>query len=143
MKPAGRTRGSNITGPRRGVTVIVAVMMMLLIAGAIAGLTLLFAGDARRTKAAVEGAQVRQLLLAGEPAAADELLRHGAGAREVAVATPVGGANLTLKIAPSGRDGAQVRVVAGSPGLKGSQLLTFDHRGNNWQLESAVLIGQP
>ena len=127
----------------RGMAVITVVIMLVLVSAAVTAMTLLFATEARRTHEATAGAQLRQLLLAAEPAALDELQRHDSAARDVTIPTPVASATLTLHITPAGGDQAQVHVLAKSTRDQRAQTLTFTRTTGRWQLHSAELRFQP
>ena len=76
MKNASGTRARS----SRGISIIAVISMLVLIAAAIASLSVLFATENRLTKTTITGTQLRQLLLASTPCAADELRRHGPAA---------------------------------------------------------------
>jgi hypothetical protein len=126
----------------RAFAFITVILMMSLIAGAVAALAVLFATEARRTRAAVEGAQLRQLLLAAAPLATEELRLGGPAAREVPVPTPIATDTLTLQIKPLDTDHAQVQVIAKSPNSHADLTLIYLHQGSAWQLQAAALTAQ-
>src|SRR6185295_7718619 len=83
----------------RGFATMLVLASMIFLAAAIVGLSNLFAHEARRTRAAVAEAQLRQLLQAGVPAAQAELVANGNAQRDVAMTVPVDGAAMSLHFA--------------------------------------------
>jgi Tfp pilus assembly protein PilV len=139
MTPA--TRPTN--APPRGSTLIAVLVSFTLIAAAVTAMTVLFATEARRTRAAAVGAQLRQLLLAAPPAALDELQRNGTAARHVTVPTPVAGATLTLQVRSDAKDAAEILVIAKTRAGLATQLLRYAGSGHQRKLRSATLGTQP
>ncbi len=120
---------------RRGFTTLVVIMSMMVLAGAIAGMSNLFAHEIARTRAVRAQIQLRQLLFAAAPAARQELASNGTTMRDVAVALPLEQATLLLHIAPA-TGGSQVNVTAAFKDFKSAEVLTFSP---NFDLTSCTL----
>ena len=134
-RPSHRSRGS---------TVIAVIFMFILMSAAITSLTILFATENRRTLATTSGSQLRQLLLASQTFAANDLQAHGPASREVPVPTPVSGATVTLTFTPSDSNKVNVRAMAKLSHASASQTLTYVRAdGGTWRLDSAVLFSEP
>jgi hypothetical protein len=130
----------------RGVSSMLAVVLLLTMAATVTAMAVVFAAQARRTQAAAVGAQLRQLLAAGIPAAREELAARGPGGaagKEVPVATPVADARLTLAIAAPSATEADVTVRAEWRGGKATETLLFTRQGAQgaWTLQD-VRLGQ-
>jgi hypothetical protein len=149
--PSARSTAFRLFSPRaaknapssRGFVTVMVIIMFVFIAAAIVSLTLLFATEMHRTRAAVAGAQLRQLLLAATPAVQQELTRHGTAARDITIPTPVTGATLTAHIITIAPDKVTIRITAKLPASATSQTLTYLHKAQAWQLQSAVISAQP
>jgi len=126
----------------RGSALIAVIITFVLISAAITALALLFATEARRTRATLAGAQLRQLLLAAAPSATDELNKNGNAAREIPVKTPLPQDTLTLTITPRSPTTAQVTIIAKTPTASLSQSLTYTKTATTWSLHTATLNTQ-
>ncbi len=108
-----------------------------LVAGAIAVMSAGFSHEVKRTREAVAGGQVRQLLLAGEQMGRAELRRGGNSVRDVTVNTPVSEATLVLHIEPDG-EGARVRAAVMVGKYRAGQEMGFRRGGGgDWVLNEA------
>jgi hypothetical protein len=150
-------RPAEILAPRpRGFSIMIVMAAMVIAASAVAAISLVFSGDARRTRAALAGPELRQLLLAGIPAAPDELAARGPAPREVTVPTPLPGAVLKLRIAPpqsgpgsqSGpaADSADVHITAEFKSFRAAQTVRLTRQPNGqpaWTVQQAHLDQMP
>ena len=140
-------RHSSFRRSRRGTALMAAILMLVFVIAAITAMTTLFIHEAKRTHIAVAGAQLRQLLLAAEPAAREELARNPAS-HDLTLPTPLTNATLTLQI-QSTPNTATVRTIAKLAGgtTEGSiatSTTTYTHTenaGGGWTLQSATLTG--
>ncbi|MCL2645535.1 MAG: hypothetical protein FWD61_00850 [Phycisphaerales bacterium] len=123
----------------RGFTLIAVIFMFIVIAAAVAAMTVLFATENRRTIGTHSGTQLRQLLLASAPAAEEELKLHGSAAREWTLPTPLPEAKVTLTFKPVSEGKADVRIDVKMGRSSASQTLRYIHSGQSWALESATL----
>ena len=137
------------THHRRGFAMIVAIGLVALVAMAIATVLALVRLDLRRTAESLEQAQLRQMLLAGERAAGEQLAASEAApaAQDVAVALPPGlaadGASLKLRLEPGPKDGtAAATVEAALAGKALAQTLRYQRGPDGWQL-AAVQLAPP
>ncbi len=128
---------------RRGFATVAVVVLMVMMAAAMTAQSMLFVAQAKRTHAAVDGMQVRQLLLAGDAAARAELAAHGTTPRAVSVAVPGDAGTLTLTVAPLAGEQARVSAAAAFHGQRGRQELTFVKRGDVWELVKTELAASP
>src|SRR6185503_5943212 len=64
---------------RRGTALLMAVLMISIVGGSLAALTLAFAAQAKRTTRQAQDAQLRQLLLAGQVAAQQSIGQSKSG----------------------------------------------------------------
>jgi hypothetical protein len=129
----------------RGFATLTAIALVALVAVAMAAAAAVFRLDVRRTAAAVDDAQLRQMLLAGERAARARLdARAGAPAAAAgeAVALPpplaAAGATLRISIAPDAA-GAAATVEAALAGRAAAQTLRYERGPGGWRLASAEL----
>ena len=147
----GRAAGTR----RRGMASIVAVGTIPLVAVALAAMLSLFAAEIRRTRDAAAGAQLRQLLVAGEWAARDRVGKNAGPVTEpadVPVMLPAElgggegegadvGAALRLRIEPGeGPERVNVRVAATVGRAGAAQALVFERKGAGWELVRAELV---
>ena len=144
---------------RPAFAMIMAVALVALVALALGAVLSLFRLDLDRTARAVEQAQLRQMLLAGERAAREQLETAPPDAANAAQGAPVSvplpaalsanGAALELKFAPvAGTDGApaaQVTVVATLERGTMTQTLGYEKGPQGWRLMRATLAptGRP
>jgi hypothetical protein len=124
----------------RGTAFMAVIIMMVLIAAAIAAMGSLFAAEAKRTKNTIAGAQLRQLLLAADPAAREELARN-ATPHELSLPTPIG--SLKLHIESASSTTATIRTTARLPDAVMVSTTTYTRieNGEGWTLQSATLSG--
>lgn len=128
--------------PRNGFATATAMAVVALAAVALASLAALLASDGRRTRDALNDAQLRQLLLAGADEAGRRVGADDAGAGGgTTVALPpdleAAGGSVRLTVDPSGFGGGDVRVVhveATYAGRRGGQVLRFRREGGGWRL---------
>ena len=126
---------------RRGMALLMAVLMISIVAGSLAALTLAFAAQARRTTRHAQDAQLRQLLLAGQVAAQQTIGQSANG--EVSLPAELRSAGGSVRyetISGSGADEMQVRVVARvGEGRSMTQTLRFTRNADHWELRAAEL----
>jgi len=133
---------------RTGFSLMIVMAAIMIMAGGVAAISILFATDAKRTRAALAGPELRQLLAAGEAAARDELAARGTAARDVTVTTPVDAAGLKVHIAPSdggaANSAADVRVIAEFRSMRAAQLVQFVRQGDGpWTVKAVRLEQMP
>jgi hypothetical protein len=116
-----------------------AIVLIGLVASALAAMAMMFAADARRTRAAAAEAQLRQLLIA---AAADvqQRLDNGQTSFDVKAAAPGGGEVQVSAMAEGEGDVINAAVVATIAPRRSSQALRFTRDAQKWKL-AAVTIG--
>jgi type II secretory pathway pseudopilin PulG len=123
------------------MALLMAVLMISIVAGSLAALTLAFAAQAKRTTRQAQDAQLRQLLLAGQVAAQQAVGQSGRG--EVALPADLRSAGGSVRyetISGSGADEMQVRVVARLGEARTmTQTLRFARNADRWELRSAEL----
>jgi len=132
---------------RRGLAMLTAIALIALVGMAMAAAGAVFHLDLRRTAAAVQDAQLRQLLVAGERAAREALPAAGAGAVTDAdhpVALPPAlaarGASLVVRFDPGKKPGdATATVEAALEGRVMSQTLHYERGPAGWRLASAAI----
>ena len=126
---------------RRGMALLMAVLMISVVAGSLAALTLAFAAQAKRTTRHAQDAQLRQLLLVGQIAAQQAVGKSPKGEITVPEALRAAGASVGYETIPgSGADEVQVRVVARlGEGRSMTQTLRFARSGDRWELRAAEL----
>jgi hypothetical protein len=127
---------------KRGLAVVAAVVLIGLTGVAFVALASLVRHDVRRTARARNEAQLRQLLLAGEAAAAASLDGQGQGVQNVTLPSELASDGATLTITPVGDAAGETRVVgveATHTGLRESQRLTFRRGDGRWRLVRAEL----
>jgi hypothetical protein len=143
MTPAARRI---FTHHRRGTAFMAAVLLMIVVASIVTLLAIVFAAQARRTRSAVAGAQLRQLLLAADPIARADLAANGTAARTLTPPIPVEGATLTIVIQPPA-DGASttVDVTATLRQMTGRQILHYAPGKDKdaWITQDTQLIQSP
>lgn len=126
---------------RRGMATLMAVLMISIVAGSLAALTLAFAGQARRTTRQAQDAQLRQLLLAGQVAAQQAIGQSKSG--EVVLPPDLRSAGASLRyeaVQGDAADEMQFRIVASlGEGRSMTQTLRFARAGDHWELRSAEL----
>ena len=126
---------------RRGMALLMAVLMISIVAGSLAALTLAFAAQAKRTARQAQDAQLRQLMLAGQVAAQQAVGQSKSG--EVALPADLRSAGASLRyetIQGDAADEMQFRIVATlGEGRSMSQTLRFARAGERWELRSAEL----
>ena len=134
-------RKSKIENAPRGTAFIAVIIMMVLIAAAIAAMGALFATEAKRTQSAIAGAQLRQLLLAADPAAREELARNPTP-HELTLPTPIG--SLKLHIESASSNSATIRTTAHLADSTAISTTTYTRPpalGGGWTLQYATLSG--
>ena len=118
---------------------VTAIVLLGLVATALASMAMMFAADARRTRAAAADAQLRQLLIA---AAADvqQRLDKGQSSFDVKLAAPAE-ANIHLSAAAAAADNNGVRtVITVQLGPRtAAQTLRFTRDGERWKLAAVEL----
>jgi hypothetical protein len=127
---------------RRGIAMVMALIVMSLLVTTIALLAVAGSLQAKRTRMAMEDAQLRQLLVAG--IAASQARLNAAPGAEISVALPESlrqqGAALTVRIeAGTSASERTVEIDASLPRHRMSQRAEFSMRGGSWQLVSAEL----
>ena len=126
-------------GGKRGLALMAVIMMMVLVGAAIVAMGVLFTGEVKRTRSALAGAQLRQMLLAAEPAAREELAR-GIAERDVTVSMPVNGGTMSMHVSGSGEK-AVVRAQARIGQMAAVSVMTYGRTDKGWVVEGAVLWG--
>lgn len=116
--------------------------MVILVGAALATLGTYFVSDFKRTRAAAEAAQLRQMLTAGAAAAGGELPggQFPRRSRPIALPQPLAaqGATLTVELVPEGE--AAVAIIRAQLGRRrAEQTLRFARVGEKWQLAAAEL----
>lgn len=127
---------------RRGFASFFAVVMIGMVAMAMLSLGLMVQIDARRTRDAGRQAQVRQLLLAGQAVAAEQIAAGELA--EVNVALPAALHEHALSLSFE-RDGEAVIATVEATGLDttGRQTLQYTHEDDDrWALRRATLLQQ-
>jgi hypothetical protein len=123
------------------MALLMAVLMISIVAGSLAALTLAFAAQAKRTARQAQDAQLRQLMLAGQVAAQQAVGQSKNG--EVALPADLRSAGASLRyetIQGDAADEMQFRIVATlGEGRSMSQTLRFARAGERWELRSAEL----
>jgi hypothetical protein len=116
------------------------IMMFVLIGVAVISMTLLFATEIRRTRAAANGAQLRQLLLAAAFTAPEELQSHGTTDCTVTLPVPLPDAAAAIHIVPSGPGAATLHLTARLRDSRAAETLQMlrDQNGK-WSITSAIL----
>ena len=126
---------------RRGAALLMAVLMISIVAGSLAALTLAFAAQAKRTTRQAQDAQLRQLLLAGQVAAQQAIGQSKSG--EVALPPDLRSAGASVRyetVQGDAADEMQFRIVASlGEGRAMTQTLRFARSGDRWELRSAEL----
>ena len=145
---AGRAGGLNGTRVRRqprGFMTVVALFLVGLVAATLALLAAAAAADARRTRAVVTGAQLRQLLLAGGADAASRSGGWGASpptaSWSMAVPAELSGYSVGVQVRSTGDDAAEATVVAEGNGQQATQRLTWTRHEGRWELADVTLGG--
>jgi len=134
---------------RRGLAMLTAIALIALVGVAMAAAGAVFRIDLHRTAAAVQDAQLRQMLVVGERAAREALPAAGAGAGAVTesnhpVALPPAlaarGESLVVRFGPRKKDGeATATVEAALEGRVASQTLLYERGPGGGRLASAAL----
>jgi hypothetical protein len=126
---------------RPGFAIVAAVVLIAMTGFAFVALAGLVRHDIRRTAQARGECQLRQLLLAGERAAAASLDAPGQGVQNVALPAELSADGATLSFAPEdpAGDSLAVTVEATINGLRSSQRLTYERREGRWALVRAEL----
>jgi hypothetical protein len=128
----------------RGTALGFALILLGVVAAAITALTFAFAAEARRTRSAVIGPQQRQLLLAATFLAADELQSHGTQPRQLALATPLPTATLTLTVNPPADSGAAtLTILCDYRGTQAGETLIYKQKNGAWLLVGTTLRQNP
>jgi len=125
---------------KRGTALIAVIIMMTFVAAAVVAMGVLFTTETKRTRTTVEAAQLRQMLLAAEPAARAELAR-GTADRDVPLAIPINGGTLNMHFSDAGNGKALVRATAHIGDAVAVSAMTYGRRENGWAIENAVLSG--
>jgi hypothetical protein len=123
------------------MALLMAVMMIAIVAGSLAALTLAFAAQAKRTTRQAQDAQLRQLLLAGQVAAQQAIGQSGSGDVALPAELHSAGGSVRYETIPgSGGNEMQVRVVARfGESRTMTQTLRFSRNADRWELRSAEL----
>ena len=130
---------------RRGFAMIVAIALIGVVGLALASILSLSHLDLRRTSEAAQGAQLRQLLVAGERAARDRLNAGDATGGVLSVSLPpalaADGGAMEVRVEPAVEAGAPAVVTVeaklGTAGL--SQTLRYHRGAEEWKLVGAEL----
>jgi hypothetical protein len=137
----GHTRSRNAV-PTRGLAIVAAVVLIGLTAVAFVALASLVRHDVRRTAQTRGEAQLRQLLLAGERAAAASLATPGQGMQSVPLpaALSAEGASLSFTPGDPADETRTVDVDAAYAGFRASQRLKYQRQNGKWLLVRADLL---
>ncbi|MGN6368823.1 MAG: hypothetical protein ACTHN5_11225 [Phycisphaerae bacterium] len=127
-------------GNNRGTALMAAILMMVFIAAAVTAMTTVFTHEAKRTRLSIADAQLRQLLLAADPAAREELARNSSP-HDLTLPIPVPDATLTLHIETSHNNAATIRATARLPQNTLTATTTYTRTGNSWSPDSTTLAG--
>jgi type II secretory pathway component PulK len=122
---------------RGGFATIMAVTLLMLVAVALAAMTVSFAADARRTSAAARDAQLRQLLLAGATEVAERARTWPAQVSADRWDMPVPAslaAAVHLDLAPQDAGKIEVRVRARFQEHATEQVIRFGRVADRWQI---------
>jgi type II secretory pathway component PulK len=126
----------------RGFAAFFAITMVGLVAVTLAGLGILFAGEARRTRARAGDVQLRQLLIAGSVAAKQSITQTPNVASNTDMPLPrelsENGGQVTLAIQPSGEK-TTVLVKAKFENRRAEETLHFIRAGAAWKLSRVDL----
>jgi hypothetical protein len=114
---------------RRGFGTVAVILTLTLVGATLLVTSSLFAHEIRRTRSAVAETQLRQLLVAGIPAARAQVGNTGP-ARDLPLDTPVDGAQVTLHLEPQNGGGLVATVTARYRGQIASQRLAFTPSGD-------------
>ena len=114
-----------------------AIVLMGLVATTLAGAAMVFAADARRTRAAVTEAQLRQLLIAGA-ADVQQRLAKGETTFDAKLPAPADGV-VQLTATPDGDAAIRITVTATLAPRHIEQTLHFTRDGDTWKLASVDL----
>lgn len=110
---------------------VMAIMLIGLVGATLAAMAVTFAADARRTRAAAEDAQLRQLLIVGA-ADVQERLNRGATSFDIKSTAPAD-AQLRLTAVAEG-DGVEAVVVVTMGSRTSRQTLRFTRAAGQWKL---------
>ena len=130
---------------RRGFAVLTAIVLTALVAVAMTAALSVFRANVRRTAAALDDAQLRQLLLAGERVARQRLAAPPApagqgGPVELPPSLSQDGATLRVDAAgPATERAAVFRVIVTLGGRRASQTLQYEAGAGGWALVHADL----
>jgi type II secretory pathway component PulK len=126
---------------RRGTALLMAVLMISIVGGSLAALTLAFAAQAKRTTRQAHDAQLRQLLFAGQVAAQQSIGQSKSG--EVALPPDLRSAGASVRyetVQGDAADEMQFHIVASlGEGRSMTQTLRFARAGDRWELRAAEL----
>lgn len=124
---------------RRGIATPTALTLLAFVAVLLAALGSWIGIEARRTRAAADAAQLRQLLHAGALAAADESL--GVGRVDVPLPPRLAdhSARLTIDIAHPAPDARTAVVEASITAHRARQTVHFARTGERWSITGATL----
>jgi hypothetical protein len=127
---------------RRGVALLMAVMLIAVVGAVLSALTISISAEAKRTMRHAEDAQLRQLLLAGQFAAQTSNAQTPSG--EVTLPPELKSAGMSVRyemIGGASADGKLVRILArDGNGRKASQTLRFAKTGDgHFELRAAEL----
>jgi hypothetical protein len=124
-----------------GLAIVAAVVLIGMAGVVFVALTSLVRHDLRRTAQARGEAQLRQLLLAGEAAAARSVGAPGQGGQNVTLPAELSADGATLSFTTGDADGETrvVNVDAAFAGLHASQRLTYQRRDGRWVVVGAEL----
>ena len=131
-----RSHDGHLRLRRAGFAAVTAIVLMGLVASTLAGMGMMFAADARRTRAAAAEAQLRQFLIAG---AADVQQRLASGQTSFdATAEVAGDGRIHLRATAAGEAGDAVHaVVTATLGpRRAQQTLHFTRDGERWKLSA-------
>ena len=122
--------------PRRSAfAAVTAIVLMGLVASTLAAMGMMFAADARRSRAAAAEAQLRQLLIAGA-ADVQQRLAGGETRFDLTLALAAEG-ELRLNATSAEPDRVNASVAAAVGGRRSEQTLRFVRDGRQWTLASA------
>jgi Tfp pilus assembly protein PilN len=124
----------------RGAVLWMAIILLAVVAVVIAATMGVLRSDARRTGDEVTGAQLRQLLLAGQASAIAELSQTNTlHDRPVRLPADLHDASLAIKVESAAADRVAATVQAKLAATKREQSLVYTHQNGGWRLESAAL----
>lgn len=125
---------------RRGFATYVALILLGMMGLVIASTVAYLHADLARTADEVTQTQLRQLLMSGEKAVADQLARTNAAITgPLPLSAALSDAALAVRVTPQPPDAVLVTVEARMAGESAVQHLTYRKLDNAWKLIAAVL----